>query len=327
MAHRRKCRALCLLLPIVSAAALVWAAESLLVSPQSSDGRPAGQAASAAEGTHALFGGTKTQLDVFVGIAPLAYLVERVGDECVTCQVLLRPGQNEHTLALTPKQMLALGKAQLLIKAGLPFENRLAERIQQSHPQLVVVAADRGIQKRIAAEHCCDEEDHDHDHHAGEPDPHVWLAPALLRIMATNVADALEQADPQHAGQYRQNLGALLKEIDAAQAKVSGLLRSHRGRSFYVFHPAFGYFADAYGLKQEAVEAEGKVPTPRQLRALIKKARADGVKIIFVQPQFDQRAAQAVAAAIGGVVVPIDPLAKDVTTNLEEVAVKIARTL
>jgi zinc transport system substrate-binding protein len=268
-----------------------------------------------------------SRLEVFVGIAPLAYLVERVGGEHVVVHVLLQPGQNEHTFSLTPKQTLALGKAKLFVQAGLPFENQLGERIRQSHPQLVVVPADRGIPKRIASEECCHEADHDHEHAAGEPDPHIWLSPPLLKIMAANIAESLVRADPGQAGQYRKNLAALLGEIDSAQARISSLLKPHRGQAFYVFHPAFGYFADAYGLRQEAVEAGGKVPTPRQLLALIKRGKADGVKIIFIQPQFDQRSAQVVAAAIGGAVLPIDPLAKDVLSNLQNVAANIAAAL
>ena len=100
-------------------------------------------------------------------------------------------------------------------------------------------------------------------------------------------------------------------------ARIAAALEPYRGQRFYVFHPAFGYFADAYGLRQEAVEAGGKVAHARSnFAALIQKAREDGVKIIFVQPQFDQRTAETVAEAIGGRVVPIDPLAKDVLAEL-----------
>ena len=98
------------------------------------------------------------------------------------------------------------------------------------------------------------------------------------------------------------------------------MLAPYRGRSFYVFHPGFGYFADAYGLKQEAVEAGGRSPTPKQLRALIEKAQADGVKTIFVQPQYAPQSAQVVAEAIGGKVVAINGLGKDVIADIEDIA-------
>ncbi|MBD3314523.1 MAG: ABC transporter substrate-binding protein, partial [Chitinivibrionales bacterium] len=96
-----------------------------------------------------------------------------------------------------------------------------------------------------------------------------------------------------------------------------------RGRKFFVFHPSFGYFADAYGLKQIAVETGGKEPSARRLANLIDDARQESVKVIFVQPQFSRKAAQAIADAIDGAVVPVDPLAEDYMANLGEIAAKL----
>ena len=90
-----------------------------------------------------------------------------------------------------------------------------------------------------------------------------------------------------------------------------------------MFHPAFGYFADAYGLKQKSVETEGKAPTPRQLRRWCKQARAEGVKVIFLQPQFEsarpRRSPRRSAARSCR-----STLAPDVLQNLDDVAAKIA---
>ena len=88
----------------------------------------------------------------------------------------------------------------------------------------------------------------------------------------------------------------------------------------YVFHPSYGYFADAYGLRQIAVEMGGKEPGARQLARLIHRAKEDGVRVIFVQPQFSKSSARTIAEAIGGAVVPLDPLARDYLENLERMA-------
>lgn len=104
------------------------------------------------------------------------------------------------------------------------------------------------------------------------------------------MADALAAVDPEHASVYRANLKKVSAVLEQLQKDNQQLLAPYRGSTFFVFHPAFGYFAHAYGLHQEAVEVAGKSPTPKQLRALIQKARADKVKVIFVQPQFDRSA-------------------------------------
>jgi zinc transport system substrate-binding protein len=263
-------------------------------------------------------------LEVVVGLPPYAYLVERIAGQHVAIQVLLQAGQDPHTFALTPKQMAALGRARLLLTIGMPFEKRLAEKVEGAGLPLKVVDVAAGIRKRsMDAGQDGSHDDHGHGHAAGDPDPHVWLSPPLLKVQATNIAKALEQIDPAHAADYEKNLAALHQDLDATHAKLSKLLGPCRGTPLLVFHPAFGYFADTYGLEQEAVEAGGKPPAPRQLRALIQKARAENVKVIFVQPQYDPRTAQTVADAIGGKVVPIDDLRKDVLRNLEDIAAKI----
>jgi zinc transport system substrate-binding protein len=281
------------------------------------------------------------QVNVFAGVPPLGYLVERVGGPHVHVDVLVQPGQDPHVFEPMPRQVMALGKAALYFKVGMPFEERLLERMAE-HRGLTVIDTARGIRKRMIAEACCEDghrDEHEHAHEEpmgrqvgdalcrGEPDPHVWLSPPLAKTLAANVAEALCRADPPHAVDYHKNLAELDAELDALHARIARALAPYRGHSFYVFHPAFGYFGDAYGLKQESVEIEGKSPLPRQLRHLVQRARADGVKIIFLQPQFDQRSAEAVAAAIGGAVLPLDDLAKDLVKNLDDVARKVAAAL
>jgi zinc transport system substrate-binding protein len=97
--------------------------------------------------------------------------------------------------------------------------------------------------------------------------------------------------------------------------------------AFMVFHPAWGYFARTYGLEQIAVEMEGKEPKPADLKRLIRHARERGIKVIFVQPEFSTKSAEAIAKAIGGKVVLANPLALDWANNLKEIASEIKAAL
>ena len=263
-------------------------------------------------------------LSVFVSIPPQACFVERIGGEYVNVSILVQGNQDPHTFEMTPKRMIALSRAKIFFKVGLPFENRLVEKILETNAQLVVVNTAEGIKKRRLNAH---RDDSQHKHEDAGTDPHVWLSPPLVKIQAKNIAEALQKIDSLHQDIYAENLDVFITEVEELDAKIRGILKPYAGRPFYVFHPSFGYFADAYGLKQEAVETEGKIPTPKQLQALIHKARSEGVKVIFVQPQFDKRAAETIAAGIGGEVIRIDPLAGDVLHNLEEIAVKIEQAL
>jgi zinc transport system substrate-binding protein len=275
--------------------------------------------------------GSRERLLVLVGIAPEAYLVRRVGGGHVDVQVLLPAGRDPHLFAPGPRQMFDASRARLLVTVGLPFETRLAEKLAGQASGLAIVDAAAGVDGASENDHAGGQPrrsgdghaEGDHGHAAGE-DPHVWLSPKLLKVQAENIAAALERVDPAHGGDYRDNLRTLLTEIDAADRRIAQTLAPIRGRTVYVFHAALGHFAEAYGLRQKAVEVGGKPPSPRQLSELIAEARADRAKVLVVQPQFDKRSAEIVAKAIGCRLLAADPLAEDVLKNLETLAADLA---
>ena len=275
-------------------------------------------------------GSEDDRIHVFVSILPQAYFAERVGGEHVSVDVLVDAGQSPHTFAPTPKQMAALNRADVYFAIGVAFEQRLLEKITADKPDFNVVDTSAGVERRqMETAHVCDgEHDHDHEHEAaGTPDPHIWLDPNRVKIIAKNMCDALIKLDPDHADDYQANLAAFQADLDAINAKIATTLAPLKGREFFVFHPAYGYFGDAYGLKQVAVEIEGKAPTPKQVVDLINRAKEANVRVIFVQPQFPAGSAEAIAREINGAVVKLDPLARDYLANLESKADEIARAL
>jgi len=278
------------------------------------------------------------RLGVAVSILPQAYFVERVGGEYVNVEVLVGPGQSPHAFEPTPKQLEGLSRARVYFTVGVDFEEALLPRIRRMFRDLKVVDTRAGVPLRsmtateaeaeAAHEHGHDHDhdaDHKHDDHAptGRPDPHIWLNPLLVKTQAQTICAALEEYDPSHAEQFRANLAAFHADLDRVHARITEALAPLQGREVFVYHPAFGYFTDAYGLKQVPVEIEGKEPTARQLAELITRAKSAGVRVIFVQPQFGRKSAEAVANAIGGAVVPMDDLARDYLKNLEEMAAQI----
>lgn len=268
-------------------------------------------------------------LGVAVGIPPVGFLVDRIGGDRVSVQTLSPGGQCVHQLALSPKQTMSLGKARLFFTIGMPFETQLEARLRSTATRVSFVDAAAGIKRRSidGAEACT------HAHAPGETcshahgsadDPHIWLSPSLLKTMAGNIARALAEADADHADKYRENYRTLAKEIDEAATRVASVLEPLRGKTVYVYHPSLGYLLDSYEITQVAVEVGGKPPSAKELRELIKRARADGAKAILVEQQSDTRAADTVAKAIGCTVVSFDPLAYDAIANLEAVANMIA---
>jgi len=214
---------------------------------------------------------------------------------------------------------------------GFPFEETLIKKVGSTFKNVEVVDLQQGIKLRAVTEE--EEKSHgdadkeEHSHEAGEMDRHTWLDPQLAKIQARTVAVTLIRIDPSHKAQYEKNLKDFQADLDAVHEQLTKALAPVKGKSFFVFHPAYGYFGDAYGLKQIAVQLGGKEPTARQLARLIELAKEDGVRVIFVQPQFSKKGAEALARAIGGAVVPLDDLAPDYVKNLREMAAKIDSAL
>ena len=259
---------------------------------------------------------------IAVSIAPQAWLVRQIGGEHVEVMTVVRPGQSPSTYAPSEAQVSKLLGAKAYFHIGVPFERLRWFTAVKLTRKVRIIDTRAGItlrQMRSSLETDHDHAQHKQHEHFGK-DPHIWTSPPLLIQQARTVAASLSELDPQHAGDYGANLAALETRLNELHARLAAKLELYKGSVFFVFHPSWGYFADAYGLQQMAVEIEGKAPTDRELTRLLELAREHDVKVMFVQPQIGGRAAAAIAETIGARVQTLDPLAEDVITNLEDMA-------
>ncbi|WP_295388848.1 zinc ABC transporter substrate-binding protein [uncultured Thiodictyon sp.] len=265
-------------------------------------------------------------LSVFVSVVPLQTVVERIGGDQVRVRSMVQPGQNPHTYEPTPRQVADLSGAELYVRVGVPMEDAWLPRIRATNLGLRVLDVRDGLPLRpsdpVVPVDGTEAAHEGHDH--GAEDTHVWTSPPLVKSMAAAIRDALSQRRPGQAALFAANYARLAAELDALDAEIRLKLKPLQVRRFLVFHPAWGYYAQTYGLTQVAIEFEGKEPGPRALAGLIDAARAAGVRAVLVQPQFSPRAAQQVAAAIGGRVESVDPLSADYFGTLRRVTDLIA---
>ena len=264
-------------------------------------------------------------IPVFVGIAPHLEFCQRIGDRRVRAEILLPAGRSPALYAPTPDRIRALSQARLYFTLGLPFEKRLLAKLKQlpRHPEIIDLQA--GIKLRAMQQSATAATSPGAA--LSHPDPHTWLDPRLASHQAAIIAAALTRIDPGGKSFYAANLRNLQRELEELDHRLRQALKPLAGSTLLVYHPAFGYFAEAYGLRQLAVETEGKAPKGKALSRLISRARREGVKVVFVQPQFDRRSAATIAAAINGTVIAIDPLARDYCANLFRIATAIRQHL
>jgi zinc transport system substrate-binding protein len=264
------------------------------------------------------------RLRVAVTLMPQVAQVEAIGGPHVAVFALQQGADSCSVFDARPSQMAELARSTVYFRIGAPLETVLAQRLPHTHPQLRVVNLSAGLELLALSG------DHQHHVHAdghmcGNPDcasnvaavdPHVWLDPLYLAAHAQVICQVLEELLPDHRTELRANLARHLAALEAVHAQLQEMLADYSGRSFYVYHAAFGYFANRYGLQQIALEADGREPGPRRLRALIAEARTAGARTIFVQAQESVRHAEIVAAAIGATITELDPMAADWQANL-----------
>jgi zinc transport system substrate-binding protein len=246
---------------------------------------------------------------VVVSLVPLGYFVDRLVRDSVKTEVLIPPGASPHTHEPGMIEIREIVRASLFIKVGhpkFPFEQAWQERLVATQPKLRVVDGFAGVGRK-------------------EEDPHVWLSPRAVRRLVENVAPALAELLPAERAAITRRQGEVLADIDEVDGELREALSGLKSRRFVVFHPDWGYFADEYGLEQVDIEQQAR--DPRSLSLVTERARADGVRVIFVSPQMSRQSAEQVARDIGARVEVIDPLAYDWVKNMRFVKAAFQRAL
>jgi zinc transport system substrate-binding protein len=270
--------------------------------------------------------GTPTRLVVATSIPPHTWLIEEIGGDRVEVHTVLRPGESPTTHQPSDAQVSRVLSSRVFFRCGVPFESGAWFRALGGHIEIVDLRD--GVAIRTM-------ESHTHEGVAvgegSQPsgaavDPHIWLSPRRLMVQARLVAATLQRLDPDHARDYAARLAGLIAELEELDAWIKNTLAPYRGRAFVVFHPSWGYFADDYGIRQIAIEIEGKEPSDAELTKLQEETRALAVSVVFVQPQIAGKSARAVAGALGARLETLDPLAPDIVANLRHVTATITES-
>ena len=224
---------------------------------------------------------------VFVSILPQKYFVQQISMDYVNVEVMVQPGASPATYEPKSSQMKQLASASAYFAVGVQFEQTWLEKIAGVNPKMKVVRTDEGIRKLAMAKHHHDEEHHPdahhdakrhdengeeheghtdvhheekHDHHddRGGLDPHIWLSPSLVKKQAAIMTDTLSKILPEKTSLFQQNFDIFAGKLDELNDDLRNTFKAKKGMQFMVFHPSWGYFADAYGLTQISIEIEGK---------------------------------------------------------------------
>lgn len=245
----------------------------------------------------------KEKTIVAVSIVPQKTFVEAVCGDLADVIVMVPSGHSPANYEPTPKEMEQFNKAKLYFTIGVPTEeaNIIPNASEISTMKIVNLQAD--VSKIYP----------DRELSPGQRDPHIWLSPKRVIVMVQSIANEMGKIDPSNKEKYQKNAKMYIKKLGTLDEEIKNALKGDTDRKFIVFHPAFGYLADDYGLKMYALEQGGKEATPQRLKEMIDLAKQENIKAIFYQ-------AESFAEEIGGKTVQLAPLAPNYIENLEKMA-------
>jgi zinc transport system substrate-binding protein len=241
------------------------------------------------------------KIKVIASIAPLADFAKQVGREKVDVKLLLPPGASPHTYEPTAKSIKDVSEARIFVKIGAGLEFWAEKIISVSgNKKIITVDASSGISLIKGS----------HSHGLSHADPHIWLDPLIAGSIVTKIEEALIQADPQNGNAYKKNASLYREKLSLLDREISEKVRALRIKEYVTFHSAWNYFSKRYGLKVAGVieESPGKEPGPKHVAKIIGEIKRIGSRVIFVEPQFNPKIAEAIARESNARVLYLDPI-------------------
>ncbi|MBN1960259.1 MAG: zinc ABC transporter substrate-binding protein [Deltaproteobacteria bacterium] len=263
---------------------------------------------------------------VVASIAPLADIVRQIAGDRMQVHTLLPPGASPHTFETTPAELILLSKAKAFFKIGWSLEF-WADKLVNSlgHDQLRVITVSAGIPTIFSNHHHDDIQPQKHgenvEHHEHtttsknddediEVNPHFWLDPINAMQIANNARDGLIAMDISGREEYVSNTTAFIQKLNNLHGEYEQTLSQLRARRFVVFHNAYAYLAQRYKLEIIGIiePSPGKEPSAKHLATLIDDIKNSHATAVLVEPQFNPRLGEVIAAETGIKLITIDPL-------------------
>nr|WP_218179768.1 zinc ABC transporter substrate-binding protein [Pseudomonas gingeri] len=246
----------------------------------------------------------QAQVSVLTSIKPLQLIAAAVQEGVDTPEVLLPPGASPHNYALRPSDVRKVQSVDLLYWIGPDMESFLPRVLKGRSLPTVAVQDLPGMKLRRFAEdshsHAEDADEHDHDHRPGTLDAHLWLSTVNARVIAARMAADLSAADPANAGRYQSNAKAFDGRLDALDARLKARVAGVADKPYFVFHEAFDYFEDAYGLKHTGVfsVAAEVQPGAQHVAAMRTRLQEVGKTCVFSEPPLRPRLAETLVSGL-----------------------------
>ena len=240
------------------------------------------------------------RISVVASFYPLYEFARQVGGDRVTVRNLVPAGAEPHDYELTPRDVIAVNEARVVIYNGAGLEPWVQKLLPQIPERVVKINASDGIQlMRLGS-----------GEDRGQIDPHVWLDPVLAQRQVDNILAGHVQADVSGRVVYEANAAAFKARLGALHERIQRTLAPCRKKVFIMTHTAFGYFAARYALTQFAIAGvtPGAEPSAAKIREIVRIVRQHDIHVIYYETLVSPRVASAIAREVGARTLALNPI-------------------
>ena len=264
-------------------------------------------------------------IKVGVSIVPQETFVKAVGGDKVSVVTMIPPGTSPANYGPTPKEMASLEDADLYFAIGVNAEiENILPTVEENESIKVIHLSDEienVYPARFFGESSHEEDEHEEDEHNHDGrDPHIWMSPKRVIEMIKVIERELALNDPDNEEFYEKNMNEYIKKLEEVDLNVKDMVAKSENKTFIIYHPSLGYFSDDYGLKMVSIENDGKEGTIDDLKEVVDLSKAEKIKKVIYQSEFDSKQAEILAGEIDGEAVMIAPLSSDYIDNLKKIA-------
>lgn len=241
--------------------------------------------------------GNTDKLTIYTTIYPIQFITERIGGKYVTTKNIVPPGSDAHSIEIKTKTMIEVAESGLFIHTGTGLEgfvDSVANAVKKK--DVLMVNATKNINLLSSNN---EEENQDGEDEHGEEldvDPHFWLDPKKSLVAAENIKNALVQLSPENKEEFEKNFLTLKSEFEALDAEFKNMVNQSKNKTFLVSHSAYGYWEDAYGLKQIGISglSPSDEPSQKHLKMIIDLVRDNHLEYIFFEENITNKVAEIV---------------------------------
>ena len=272
--------------------------------------------------------------EVLASVKPLGFIASSIADGVTDTQVLVPAGASPHDYSLKLSDIQKVKAADLVLWVGEDIDSFLDKPVSQIDRKKVITIADLAdvepLLTKAHHEHFHEEgehahkhehkHEHEHEHHHDHDDEglttnwHVWYSPAISQIVAQKVADKLTEQFPDKKALIAQNLENFNRTLAEQSDKIKAQLAPFADKGFFVFHDAYGYFNDAYGLKQSGYFTINPLVAPgaKTIAHIKEEIEEHRVNCLFAEPQFTPKVIESLAQSTKVNVGKLDPIGDSV---------------